>query len=380
MKNIYESERDHFKWSKQKEYISHLDNIEDDIKRKAINALSFLEVEFGAQFLKTTSINHPIRQMISNKAPFQIKDLMEFSETLQILKKENNNYNRLIQKLLSKDNAQTEGISLVNVARMFLKEELIVSFIDEIKNKKTPDVKITNPYNKDVFYIEITKLNNSDYQKEINDNYNFFHNQFNNVQPLFSFSGKQFQLVDKKEYPGISKIIADAKKRVKENDQIIYYSDRRFNFMLAPPSYNYDFNEICERNNIRSIRFNGLPIEVDETSRINNKIVKANQIPEGENGLLFIEISPIYFLTTDIVNAAIRLEANIAKYKNLLGIILFSEIVAPKEPIQVNLGNNHFFSRKTIENLCRESLFIFNNNCDIKLSEETLVKIYKALL
>ena len=52
----------------------------------------------------------------------------------------------------------------------------------------------------------------------------------------------------------------------------------------------------------------------------------------------------------------------------------------PKEPIQVNLGNNHFFSRKTIENLCRESLFIFNNNCDIKLSEETLVKIYKALL
>ena len=53
---------------------------------------------------------------------------------------------------------------------MFLKEELIVSFIDEIKNKRTPDVKINNPNNDDVFFIEITKLNNSDYQKEISDN------------------------------------------------------------------------------------------------------------------------------------------------------------------------------------------------------------------
>jgi len=380
MRKIFINERDLFKWSKQKEYISQLDTIDENTKIKAIDALSFLEIEFGAQFLKTTSINHPIRQMISNKAPFQIKDLIEFTETLKILKKENNNYNRLIQKLLGKDNAQTEGVSLVNVARIFLKEELTVSFIDEIKNKKTPDVKITNPNNDDVFFIEITKLNNSDYQNEISDNYNFFYNQFNNVQPLFSFFGTQFQLVDKKEYPGISKIIADAKKKVKENNQIIYYSDRRFNFMLSPPSHDDDFNEICERNNIQSIRFNGLPIEVDETSRINNKIGKASQIPKGENGLLFIAISPIYFLTTDIVTVAKRLEANIAKYKNLLGIILFSEIVAPKEPTQIKLGNNHFFSRKTIENLCRESLFIFNNNCHIKLSEETLVKIYKALL
>lgn len=380
MRKIFINDRDHFKWIKQKEYISHLDTIDENTKIKAIDALSFLEIEFGAQFLKTASINHPIRQMISNKAPFQVKDLIEFTETLQILKKENNNYNRLIQKLLSKNNAQTEGISLVNVARMFLKEELIVSFIDEIKNKRTPDVKINNPNNDDVFFIEITKLNNSDYQKEISDNYNFFHNQFNNVQPLLSFFGKQFQLVDKKEYPEISKIIAEAKKKVNENNQIIYHSDRRFKFMLAPPSYDNDFNEICERNNIQSISFNGLPIEVDETSRINNKIVKASQIPEGENGLLFIAISPIYFLTTDIITAAKRLEANIAKHKNLLGIILFSEIVAPKVPTQIKLGNNHFFSRKTIENLCRESLFILNNNCDIKLSEETLVKIYKSLL
>ena len=78
MKNIFINERDHFKWGKQKEYISHLDTIDENTKIKAIDALSFLEIEFGAQFLKTASINHPIRKMISNKAPFQVKDLIEF--------------------------------------------------------------------------------------------------------------------------------------------------------------------------------------------------------------------------------------------------------------------------------------------------------------
>ncbi len=378
MKNIFINERDHFKWGKQKEYISHLDTIDDDTKNKATNALSFLELEFGAHFLKTMSVNHPVRQMISNKTAYQIKDLIEFTDTLQILKKEDNNYNRLIQKLLSKNDAQTEGIYLVEVARMFLKEGLIISFIDEIKNNKSPDVKLTNPNNKDIFYIEITKLNDSDNQNEISDNYNFFHKQFNDIQPLFSFYGTQFKSVDKEEYPKISKIIADAKKKVKENNQIIYYSDRRFNFLLAPPHFDKDFNQICERNNIQSIHFNGLPIHVDETSRISNKISKAYQIPEDQNGLLFIAISPIYFLTTDIIAAIERLEANIAKYKNLLGIILFSEIVASKDTAIVRMGN-HCFSRKTIENLCRESLFIFNKDCNSKLTDETIEKIYKAL-
>lgn len=83
-------------------------------------------------------------------------------------------------------------------------------------------------------------------------------------------------------------------------------------------------------------------------------------------------------MTTDIIAAIERLEANIAKYKNLLGIILFSEIVASKDTAIVRMGN-HCFSRKTIENLCRESLFIFNKDCNSKLTDETIEKIYKAL-
>lgn len=102
MKNIFKNETDHFSWGKQKEYISHLDTIDADTKNKAINALSFLELEFGAKFLKTTSFNHPIRQMISNKTVYQIKDLIEFTDTLQILKKKIIITEDLLKNLLGK--------------------------------------------------------------------------------------------------------------------------------------------------------------------------------------------------------------------------------------------------------------------------------------
>ena len=163
-----------------------------------------------------------------------------------------------------------------------------------------------------------------------------------------------------------------------ENNQITFYKDERFEFVLAPSNYEKEFDEICKKNNLRTIHFDGLPIDIDETSRINNKISKANQIPKNENGLIFIAISPLYFLMTDVSEVIERLESNIGKHKNLLGIILFSEIVADKKSKVVKYGK-HCFSRRTIENLCKESLFIFNKNCDIKLTQKTIKKIYKAL-
>lgn len=41
MRKIFINDTDHFKWIKQKEYISHLKTIDENTKIKAINALSF---------------------------------------------------------------------------------------------------------------------------------------------------------------------------------------------------------------------------------------------------------------------------------------------------------------------------------------------------
>lgn len=319
--------------------------------------------------------------MISNKTVYQIQDLIEFADTLRILKAADSNYQKLIKKFLSEKSAKTEGIPFVEIARMYIKENLNITFINEdnIHGSKTPDVQVNNTDNGDIFYIEITTLKNSDDRNQISKNYDFFHREFNYTQPLFSFYGKQKQVVNEAEYTNIREIIVNAKNKVKENNQIIYYSDKRFCFLLAPQSNTENFNEICEHNNIRPIHFDGLPHNFDETNRINNKISKAKQIPENQNGLLYISISPLYFMTTDLLTAIERLEVNIAKYKNLLGIVLFSRIVDSREEVALKL-ENHLFARRTIQNLCCESLFIYNDNCDIVISDETLQKIYKTLI
>ena len=79
MQNIFIIENDHFKWSKQREYILSLETINDAIRENAIDSLYFLEQELGRNFLKTYSVNHPLRQKISEKTKWQIEELIGFT-------------------------------------------------------------------------------------------------------------------------------------------------------------------------------------------------------------------------------------------------------------------------------------------------------------
>ncbi|WP_162128012.1 hypothetical protein [Flavobacterium phycosphaerae] len=352
MQNIFISENDHFKWSKQREYILSLETIDDTIREKAIDSLNFLEQELGRNFLKTYSVNHPLRQKISEKTKWQIEELIGFTDTLKTLKTSDSNYNKLLLKLLSHSDASSEAVTFVEIARMYNQEDFKISFIEEDKGKnkndKTPDIEVINKINSDVFYIELTTLGKADSQKIISNNYNFFHNQFNYVPPQFPFYGKQKKIIIEEEYIDIKVIIDEAKRKVKENNQIIYYSDSRFNFLLAPERDTESFNEICKLNKIRPIHFDSLPHDFDETSRINSRLNKAKQIPQEYNGLLYISVTPLYFMLFDMQTAIDRLAANITKYQNLIGIVLYTKIVNAGETVTIPIGK-HFFSQKKLK-------------------------------
>ena len=383
--NIFQSERDHYKWGKQKEYIMLVENIDEVTRAKAIATLDFMEQEFGAHFLKTPSRNHPVLQKISNKARWQIEELIRFADTLQRLKISDSNYSKLLNKLLGMKSAVEEGIPFVEVAQMCHKQGFDIFFVDEEKRGavKTPDIKVIDRENGETFYIEISTLNNSDDRNKIKRDYNFFYKEFNYRKPILPFFGWQkIKLGEEKkeeelQYAEIREIISDARKRTNENSQIIYYSDKRFCFLFAPDD-SENFNEICKKNGIDAFNMESLTVSFDETSRINNKIGKAKQIPKDSNGLLYIFVSPLFFHAADLAVSIKRIEANIARYANLLGIVLCSKIVDQREEIILPIGN-HLFARRTIQNLSYESLLIYNANCDMHLSEDTIAKIYKSL-
>lgn len=84
MSLVINQEEDHFKWSKQREYVLSLETINENTSESAVDSVNFLEQELGRIFLKNFSVNHPLRQKISKKR--QIKELIELTDTLKTLK------------------------------------------------------------------------------------------------------------------------------------------------------------------------------------------------------------------------------------------------------------------------------------------------------
>lgn len=382
MKNISNSDYYYNRWNKQREFILSSDSIDKETKENIKNALFFLEGELGKSFFKSFSLNHPLKRKILNSAEWQVLNLIEFVETLKILKEYDSNYPKLLAKLLS-ETSSDEAVAFVEIAKMYHKQNFQLSFLEEANKSKvrTPDIKVFDTENGFDFYIEVSELNESKaLQKSGEINY-FFVKEFHYKQPQFPFFGRQKTEILESDYEDIRKIIIDAKNKVLEHNQIVSYSDKRFEFVIVPNERADELEEVCSKSNGRLHDIDGLPIQLNETDRIIRGQIreKKAQIPEGSNGLLYIVINPVFFMIEDIIRSITKIEQSVSDSKNLIGVVLFTKIVADKEEVRQKAGK-HFFSRRMVKNLCHELLFIHNSNCDVIISELTMEKIYKTFI
>ena len=312
--NVFKSANDHYRWDKQKEYALVADGFNKNDRKKYYDALVILEKILGRSFLKSSHRNNPLRQMVIEKTEFRIFELIEFAETLKVLETSDINFSELQKKLLLRDKSRQEGIPFVEIAQNYINENFIVSFPVENNIDKSPDIRVINPNNNETVYIEVSSLNENEERILIRENHYFFHENFHYLPPQNSFIGKQKIIVKKSEYTEISKIIAKAKERVHLYGQIVYYSDKRFNFLIAPMKYRNELIEISKKYFLDIDNIEGLPIHFNLTNQIISKIKKETyQIPLHFNGLLYFPVSPLYFMTTDINQIIERLENYITK-------------------------------------------------------------------
>jgi hypothetical protein len=377
---VFKEPTDHNKWGKQIEFASMMDSIEETKRTELVSALDFLEKELGKGFLKISSVNHPVKQKISNKADWQTQELIQFVATLHTLKATDSNYPKLIQKLLALDKSKLEGVPFVEIAESYLKENFQVRFPDETNTVKSSDIEIINPENNDRFFIEVSMMNNSAERDFISDNYYFLHHQFHFVPPVYICTGKQKEKIAREDYSAIQQIISEAKKKVDVTNEIVSYSDERFDFSLAPFDKVDELDKICEQKGTRRNDVSGLPINFDETERlVNNKIGnEAKQIPLESNGILYFPVNPLFFKVTDLAKSIIRLQNYILKFPNILGIVLYSKILDVQDEIFVEFEKCIFHRQIFGGVLCRELLFVHNYNCDVKLTDKTIQKIYSV--
>jgi hypothetical protein len=371
---------DHNRWNKQKELVSAIADIKQNTLNEYISALDFLEKELGKGFLKSSSNNHPIKQMIANKANWQIQELIQLVDTLRKLKLSDSNYLKLIQKILGREKSKSEGIPFIEIARSFLKEDFYVRFPDETNIGKSPDIEILNIETNDRLFIEVSMVNESEERDLISSNYRFLLNQFVFVTPISLFTCKQKQKIPKDNYPRIMQIISDSKMRIVNINEIITYSDEQFEFTLAPFEMIDKLKTICKMNGTQLNYISGLNLKFDETDRlIKNKIkVEARQIPLENNGLIYFHVNPTFFITTDFENLIARIQDYIKKFTNILGIVIYTKSLNQKEDFFVEFDRHCFGSKMFEDVLCKQLIFIYNHQCEIKLTEKTIEKIYST--
>jgi len=342
-------------------------------------ALDFINQELGKGFIKTCNINHPIRRMISNKANWQIQELIRFTKTLKVLKSTDSNYKKLIAKILPLKESMIEGIPFVEIVGNFINADFQVHFLDEKNASRTPDIEIRNSETNETFFVEVSVVNNRDENKFISNNYDFLTHLFQFVLPFYPYTGKQKDKISIEKYDEIQKIISEAKIQVDLIQNLVSYSDNRFEFTLAPYDKIADLDKICNQNGTRRNDISSLPVSFNETERIISKLSnKKGQIYSESNGIIYLKMNPMFFLTLDIENFVKRLQGNIAQYSNLLGIVLYSKILDSNEGIFFEFEKNVFSQKIYDEVLCRNLLFVFNENCTVKLSTETVQKIYNS--
>lgn len=159
---VFKEIPDHTDWQKHIEFASTVENIPIDFRNSWVKALNFLFREFGKDFLKRSPRDHPIIRMVSDKAIWRIEELISFTDTLYCLKTSSNSYSKLLGKLRSPKYAQIEGLPFEYVARQYVKAGFRVQFPDEIKESRTPDMEIISTETKEVFFIEVSRLNESE--------------------------------------------------------------------------------------------------------------------------------------------------------------------------------------------------------------------------
>ena len=375
---VFKKPSDHHKWEKQIEFTSINTEIEDDIRTELVESLKFLNGALGNGFLKT-DVSHPFRQSITNKAKWQAQYLIGFVKTLQTLKSYESNYDKVILKLLSPGRSIMEDIPFVETASSFLKQGFDVYFPDENKISKSPDIEIINTNNGDKVLLEFSKLWDSDEKERASKNYHILHGIFNFSFPRIPFSARQLKYISDDEMTLLERKIIECKLLAEKEQRRIEYSDQYIQFIFFPIEQFEDFEKWCEEDKNRRKDLLGVPLNFDDTKRVINKISKeVKQIGSEINGIIYLLMNPLYFMTTDLAQAISAIEKAISRYENLLGVVLYANIIDPIEEQEYFDGKNFYSLKMMNEVSLRHLLFVYNDKCKMTIGKETMNKLYES--
>ena len=378
---IFKTVEDRYNWDKYIEYVEKTEDIENDQKEKLKSAYLTLKAELGKGFLKNTrGKNHIISSYVLRSDDESYNWVIWFAENLNCFKQLKCNYDELLSKLISVNKSRVEGIPFLEIADCYRKSGFEIVF-EPFKNskQKNPDIKIVNPENNETFFIEISKLNDSD--DRINKR-NTFYEVFGEfiINPYIPFAGKILRKLKTNELKELIEKIKEVKCLSSHENSFKAFCDDRIDFAIAPFENIKELKNWCETKRYEIDRIISLELNINETKRIiGNKLPdKAPQIPNGKFGIICIPVNPLYLYFHNPYENIREIEQKLNTYENILGLCLYS-LMGAESQNKGCLYKMHYIGNKTVYNTVRkDTLFIFNNKCKIPVFPNTIEKIYST--
>lgn len=377
--DVFREISDHFNWDKHIEYAARGSEVEESKRKEWIEVLTFLKQELGTGFLKTSGKNHALFRKVTEKAPWRTAELIAFVTTLQRLKNSDSNYIKLIRKMGSAQTCEKEGIPFTEIAQMYLNSGFRIRFPEEIQGQKNADIEIQCPVSNDQFYIEVSKLAESEERNLLDGNYKVLSHEFNFQGYCLPFSCAQLRYIAPEEMPGVLSTIKSIKEMAFEKRDIIYYADDKIRLTMAHPDKVAELENWIECHDYRKGLL-GPPLNFNETNRISNYKIEQEiiQIPPNVTGLIYIPANALYFWGPDFAEATGLLQRRMNNYPNLLGLAVYAYLIHDITPVSV-VTNGHYYSIKKMNDVViRHFLFVRNTHYKGRLAETTIKKIYSS--
>ena len=384
---VFKRSSDHYKWDKQIEFAQKNRKFSPAQSRNLIDCYEFLRVELGESFLQhKTNIYYPVLFHINNKADYSIHWIIRFSNTLKFFKSYETNYKALIGKIKISRKCNEEGIPFLEIAEMFSRADFKIEFEPTVDAPKKQDIKLVDVTNNQEIYVEISRLNDSAKRVLQTQMYHSIFNKLTRERPIIPFSAKLLKRADADQLSRLLSEINDFKEQAQVKQKFLlfkdYYKNDLLELAVAPTIKSRELKSWCKKKGCEVGNLIGLSLDKNEFERIRDNKIKreAKQIPAGYPGLIVIPVDPLFFWLRDPMKVIIELRRRVIEFPNIIGVLLYAHIGSSNND-DIRFDKNSFYSQQEIyKDVQLNKLFVCNENLEVNMKEDSLIKMYKALL
>jgi hypothetical protein len=335
-----------------------------EVLRKIERLVAFVD---GAIESEKNVERHPLTAEIRNWAPWNVERLVDLSDALTIALQHALGFDR-VRRLMGQPEQYEDAICELALAAEFLRAGFRVTFIPEVKDKKTADLLIES--GGEEACIEITQIGPSAETKEM---FSYFQRQTWRI-PEFESLDVEIRLHKFVSEPRVKEILgtlAMEAREVKASGMTRSFSVE--GLLSASMS-------VASVPGSSSMRITGFPLDADEIGRLIRTIRrKAAQLAPTWVGMLVVVDNELHVSPWEHPSyspVVLELEEYVFEHPQLAGVLIVLPFQAPEAPSFVDSGDSWVAWRKIGPVvLVEDRILIRNRYAKTRLHEKILAAL-----